>query len=49
MYYMGEGKALMQGGEIKRVKFVHAREHVQTDKKNIWENKDGKLVYCTFW
>lgn len=42
MYYMGEGKPLMQAGEIKRVKLVHAREHVQTDKKNKWKNKDGK-------
>jgi len=32
----------MQAGEIERVKLVHAREHVQIDKKNKWKNKDGK-------
>ena len=42
MYYMREGEALMQAGEIERVKLVHAREHVQIDKKNKWKNKDGK-------
>ena len=49
MYYMGEGKALMQAGEINRGKLVHAREHVQIDKKNKWKKKKiTKLVYCTF-
>ena len=42
MYYMGEGKALMQAGEINRGKLVHAREHVQIDKKNKWKKKDHK-------
>ena len=42
MYYIREGKALMQAGGIKKVKLVHAREHVQIDKKNKWKNKDGK-------
>ena len=43
MYYMGEGKTLMQAGEIKRAKLVHAREHVQIDKKNKWKKKDHKI------
>ena len=42
MYYMGEGKALILAGEMKWVKLVHAREHVQVDKENKWKNKDGK-------
>ena len=29
----------MQAGEINRGKLVHAREHVQIDKKNKWKKK----------
>lgn len=42
MYYTGEGKVLMLAGEMKWVKLVRAREHVQIDKENKWKNEDGK-------